>query len=94
MEKPVRVDHPILDVRRRRWSPRAFAERAVAPARLTRLFEAFEPRTGFALGDSGGAEQLPASFQEAERAERTRLVPADFVFGASWGRAWRSPKAG
>jgi nitroreductase len=33
-------DHPILDVLRRRWSPRAFAERAVEHDTLRSLFEA------------------------------------------------------
>jgi nitroreductase len=33
-------DHPIHDLLRRRWSPRAFSERSVEPAVLARLFEA------------------------------------------------------
>jgi nitroreductase len=33
-------DNPILDVLKRRWSPRAFADRAVPPETLRSLFEA------------------------------------------------------
>ena len=40
MEKLADVDHPIHDLLRRRWSPRAFSERMVEPAKLRSLFEA------------------------------------------------------
>ena len=40
MEKPADVDHPIHDLLRRRWSPRAFSERMVEPELLQSLFEA------------------------------------------------------
>jgi nitroreductase len=40
MEKPADNQYPIHDLVRRRWSPRAFAERAVEPDRIQSLFEA------------------------------------------------------
>ena len=40
MEKLADVDHPIHDLLRRRWSPRAFSDRMVEPEILRSLFEA------------------------------------------------------
>jgi nitroreductase len=40
MEKPADAAWPIEELIRRRWSPRAFAERAIEPEKLARLFEA------------------------------------------------------
>lgn len=40
MEKPADTQYPIHDLLSRRWSPRAFAERAVEPEKIQRLFEA------------------------------------------------------
>ena len=40
MEKPAETQYPIHDLLRRRWSPRAFSERAVAPDTLRSLWEA------------------------------------------------------
>jgi nitroreductase len=40
MEKPADVQHPIHDLLSRRWSPRAFADRPVAPDILKSLWEA------------------------------------------------------
>lgn len=40
MEKLANSDHPIHDLLRQRWSPRAFSERPVAPAVLGSLLEA------------------------------------------------------
>lgn len=40
MEKPAEAAHPIHDLLRRRWSPRAFSERKVEPEKLRSLFEA------------------------------------------------------
>jgi nitroreductase len=40
MEKPADVQHPIHDLLARRWSPRAFADRPVAPDILKSLWEA------------------------------------------------------
>lgn len=40
MEKPADTQHPIHELLRRRWSPRAFADRAVTPEALRSLLEA------------------------------------------------------
>lgn len=40
MEKPAETAHPIHDLLRRRWSPRAFSERPVEPEKLLSVFEA------------------------------------------------------
>jgi nitroreductase len=40
MEKPADAQHPIHDLLARRWSPRAFADRPVAPDILKSLWEA------------------------------------------------------
>ena len=40
MEKRADTQHPVLDVIRRRWSPRAFSDRPVEPQKIRRLFEA------------------------------------------------------
>jgi nitroreductase len=40
MEKPAQTDYPILDLLKRRWSPRAFSDRMVEPEKLLSLFEA------------------------------------------------------
>ena len=40
MEKPAPTDYPIEEIIRRRWSPRAFADRPVEREKLASLFEA------------------------------------------------------
>ena len=40
MEKPADADYPILDVIKRRWSPRAFGDRPVEPHKMRCLLEA------------------------------------------------------
>ena len=40
MEKPAETAYPIEELLRRRWSPRAFAERPVEPEKLASMFEA------------------------------------------------------
>jgi nitroreductase len=40
MEKPAPVDHPIEEILKRRWSPRAFSDRMIARETLQSLFEA------------------------------------------------------
>jgi nitroreductase len=40
MEKPAQTQYPIEEILRRRWSPRAFSNRAVEPEKLQSLFEA------------------------------------------------------
>jgi len=40
MEKPAPTEHPVEEILRRRWSPRAFADRKVEANKLRSLFEA------------------------------------------------------
>ncbi len=40
MEKPAETTYPVLDVIKRRWSPRAFADRPIEKEKIHRLFEA------------------------------------------------------
>lgn len=40
MQKPAVTEHPVHDLIRTRWSPRAFADKAIAPGVLGSLFEA------------------------------------------------------
>ena len=40
MQKPALTQYPVHDLIQRRWSPRAFADRAVPPEELCRIFEA------------------------------------------------------
>lgn len=40
MQKPAATEHPVHDLIRTRWSPRAFADEAIAPEVLASLFEA------------------------------------------------------
>ncbi|MEM1355613.1 MAG: nitroreductase family protein [Planctomycetota bacterium] len=40
MNKPAETEYPVLDEIKLRWSPRAFADRAVEPEKLRSLFEA------------------------------------------------------
>src|SRR6478736_8908287 len=40
MEKLAPADHPIEEILKRRWSPRAFSNRMVGPDKLLSLFEA------------------------------------------------------
>jgi len=40
MDKPAKTEHPIHDLLVKRWSPRAFSDKPVEPAKLRQLFEA------------------------------------------------------
>lgn len=40
MKRPAQTEHPVHDLIRERWSPRAFSEQAVSPEVLRSLFEA------------------------------------------------------
>ena len=40
MEKPAKTDHPIEEILKRRWSPRAFSDRVVESEKLQSLWEA------------------------------------------------------
>ncbi len=60
MEKPATIQYPIHDLLARRWSPRAFADRLVAPDVLRSLWEA-------ARWAPSSANQQPWSFLVATR---------------------------
>lgn len=66
MEKPAEPQHPIHDLLRRRWSPRAFAERSIEGEKVRSLFEAAR------WAPSSNNEQ-PWRFLAA-----TREMPADY----------------
>jgi nitroreductase len=40
MEKPAQTEHPVEEIIRRRWSPRAFSDQIIEPEKLQSLFEA------------------------------------------------------
>ena len=40
MEKPAETQYPVLEVIKRRWSPRAFSDRPIEAQKIKRLFEA------------------------------------------------------
>jgi len=40
MEKPAQTDYPILEILKRRWSPRSFSDRRIEREKLLSLFEA------------------------------------------------------
>src|SRR5260370_40635264 len=83
MDKPAPTDHPIHELLRRRWSPRAFADRDVEPATLLRLLEA--------------ARWAPSSYNEQPWAflVGTRDRPEDYArvlgclveFNQTWAKA-------
>jgi nitroreductase len=83
MEKPARNDYPIHDLLKRRWSPRAFADRPVEIEKLRSLFEA--------------ARWAPSSFNEQPWAfvVATKNQPTDYAkvlgclvdFNQTWAKA-------
>lgn len=83
MEKPADTQHPVHDLIRRRWSPRAFADRPVEPDKLRSVLEA--------------ARWAPSSFNEQpwsfivatkdDREEYDRLLACLVEFNQGWARA-------
>jgi nitroreductase len=83
MDRPAPSDYPIHDLLSRRWSPRAFADRAIEADKLLRLLEA--------------ARWAPSSYNEQPWAFLigTREHPADYErvlgclveFNQSWARS-------
>jgi nitroreductase len=70
MEKPAETAYPIEELLKRRWSPRAFADRPIEPEKLLRLWEA-------ARWSASTANQQPWYFIVAtkqDEAEHTRLL--------------------
>ena len=76
MHKPAPANHPVHDLIRNRWSPRAFAEKAVAPEVLQSLFEAAR------WAPSSSNEQpwayLVATKDDAENFAKTVSVLVEF----------------
>jgi nitroreductase len=60
MKKPASTDHPVHDFIRDRWSPRAFADKPVAPGVLRSLFEA-------ARWSPSSSNEQPWAFMVARR---------------------------
>jgi nitroreductase len=80
MEKHAETAHPIEELLRRRWSPRAFAERPVEPDKLARMFEA-------ARWSASCFNEQPWSFIVATRddeAEFARLVSCLVEGNQAW----------
>lgn len=67
MEKPAETAHPIEELLRRRWSPRAFAERPVEPEKLASMFEA-------ARWSASSFNEQPWSFIVATRDDVTEFA--------------------
>jgi nitroreductase len=83
MEKPAQTDHPILDILKRRWSPRAFSDRMVEPEKLLSLFEA-------ARWAPSSFNEQPWSFVVATKQkpeEHARLLACLVEGNQQWARA-------
>jgi nitroreductase len=67
MEKPAQTDYPIMEILKRRWSPREFSDQMVEPEKLRSLFEA--------------ARWAPSSFNEQPWSfiVATKQEPEDFA---------------
>lgn len=82
MERPAPTDYPVHELIRRRWSPRAFSERAIAPEILRSLFEAAR------WAPSSNNEQpwayLVATRDDKENFEKSLLALVEF--NANWAR--------
>ena len=84
-EKAGKADHPIHELIRRRWSPRAFADRPVEPEKLLSLLEA-------ARWAPSSSNEQPWSFIVATRDDRAaydRLLSCLVEFNVQW--AARAP---
>jgi nitroreductase len=82
MKKPAANDHPIHDLLRERWSPRAFADKPVAPEVLRSLFEAAR------WAPSSNNEQ-PWAFIVATKddaATHSKLLTALVEFNQTWAK--------
>jgi nitroreductase len=85
MEKPAPTQYAVHDLIRRRWSPRAFSDRAVHPDELRRIFEA-------ARWAPSSANEQPWSFVLATkktRADYDRLFSCLLPENQLW--VWQAP---
>jgi nitroreductase len=83
MTRLARTDHPIHELLQKRWSPRAFADRLVEPAKLASLLEAAR----WAPSSFNGQ---PWSFIVATKdnsAEFSKLLSCLIEFNQSWAKA-------
>lgn len=83
MEKLTGNEFPIHDLLRKRWSPRAFADRPVEAAKLRSLFEA-------ARWAPSSYNEQPWAFLVATRdqpAEYARLLGCLVAFNQSWAKS-------
>lgn len=83
MERLANNDHPIHDLLRRRWSPRAFSEQSVEPAVLARLFEA--ARWAASSFNEQPWAFLVATKQQPE--EFQRALACLMEFNRAWARS-------
>jgi nitroreductase len=82
MSKMINPNHPILDLLRKRWSPRAFADRAVEPTKLQSLLEA-------ARWAPSSSNEQPWSFIVATKdnaQEFDRLLACLFEKNQTWAK--------
>lgn len=82
MQKPAPADHPIHELLRTRWSPRAFSEKPVPPEVLRSLFEAAR------WAPSSNNEQ-PWAFLVATKDEpefHARLLSTLVEFNQAWAK--------
>ncbi|MEA3187213.1 MAG: hypothetical protein QOD99_1043 [Chthoniobacter sp.] len=82
MEKPAETQYPIHELLARRWSPRAFSERAVEPEKLRSLLEA-------ARWSASSFNEQPWNFIVATKgnvAEYDRLLGCLVEFNKGWAK--------
>jgi nitroreductase len=82
MKNPAPTEYPVHDLIRDRWSPRAFADKAIAPADLCSLFEA-------ARWAPSSSNEQPWSFIVAtkhDHANFTKALQPLVEFNVNWAK--------
>ena len=82
MKNPAPTEYPVHEFIRERWSPRAFAEKAIAPADLRSLFEA-------ARWAPSSSNEQPWAFIVATRDDKenfTKALQPLVEFNANWAK--------
>ena len=82
LRKPADTHHPIHDLIRERWSPRAFADRPVERAKLHSLFEA--ARWAASAGNQQPWNFIFATKENAD--DHARLVATLLEFNVRWAQ--------